>query len=177
MRPLQNSFRQLLKIILDKRHMTESLIGAGAPFHKTVNPAVVVEPVETPFHLPALARIAGMATFRSENGGMIVASPRNTGMDTFGKKAPAERVAVISFVRANPSGESDFNTINRADGQGLIVAIGARHDQREEVPLRVNDDTPFYPLDTMFSRVSAVFLAPFFDFTTEASRYPLRQWR
>jgi hypothetical protein len=42
------------------------------------------------------------------------------------------------------------------------VAIGAGNDKRKEVSL--------YPIDTMFSRVSAVFLAPFFDFTTDASR-------
>ncbi|MDP3772398.1 MAG: hypothetical protein Q8Q94_03425, partial [bacterium] len=47
LRPLQNSFHQSLEIKLDKRHMTESLVGSGASLHKAVNPSVVVEPVET----------------------------------------------------------------------------------------------------------------------------------
>lgn len=81
MRPLQNSFHQSLEIKLDKRHMTESLVGSGASLHKAVNPSVVVEPVETPFHLPALTGIAGVSTFGEGDGCSIVLSPCNTGID------------------------------------------------------------------------------------------------
>jgi len=157
--------------------MTESLIRAGGAFHEAVNPAVVVEPVETPFHLPALTRVTGMLAFRCENGGAVIPAPRNTGVDRSGKKRLTERIAVISFVRADSMGKFDFNTINRTERKVLVVAVGSPADQRQKVPLSVNDNTPFYAVDTMFSRVSAVFLAPFFDFTTEASRYALRQCR
>ena len=97
--------------------MTESLIGTGALFHKAVNPAVVVEPVETPFHLPTLARIAGMPEFRRKQSSMIVPSSRNAGMDISDKQGVAERIAVVSFVRADPPRNVDRNAINRAKRQ------------------------------------------------------------
>jgi len=59
MRPLQNSLRQLFKIKLDKRHMTESLVGTGTSFHEAVNATIVVEPVKAPFNFPALPRVSG----------------------------------------------------------------------------------------------------------------------
>ena len=157
--------------------MAESLVGTSALFHKAVNPAVVVEPVEAPLHLPTLTGIAGVSAFGRNKGSTIVPAPRNTGMDISGKKGLTECVAVISFVRSEAYGCSDGNTINRAQCKVLIIAIGSPADNRQKIAPSVNDNTPFYPIDTMFSRVSAVFLTPFFDFTTEASRYPLRQCR
>ena len=150
--------------------MTESLIDMGAMLHKAVNPAIVVEPVETPLHLPALAGVAGLARFGRKESGTIVPAPRNAGMDVSRKEIMAERVAVISFVRANPCGLPDNDAVNSAERQRLVMAVGAGDNQRKKVPPRINDNTPFYPIDTMFSRVSAVFLTPFFDFTTDASR-------
>ena len=157
--------------------MTESLIGTSALFHKAVNPAVVVEPVEAPFHLPALARVAGMPEFRCKDGSVVVPAPRNDGMNVSGQKGLTEHIAVISLVRAKPYQLPDTDAINRAERQRLVMTIGAGNNERKKAPARINDDTPFYPIDTVFSRVSTVFLAPFFDFTTDASRYPLRQWR
>ena len=157
--------------------MTESLIGTGALFHKAVNPAVVVEPVEVPLYLPSLTGIASVSAFRKNKGSAVVPASRNAGMNSSGKEGLTERVTVISFVRAQTHGCSDDDTINRTHGEGLVMIVGGRNHQREKVPLPINDDTPFQPVDTMFSRVSAVFLAPFFDFTTDASRYPLRQCR
>lgn len=150
--------------------MTESLIGAGAFFHEAINPPVVVEPVETPFHLPTLARVAGMPEFGCEDGSAVVPASRNAWMDISGKQGVTKRVAVVSLVCADAIWEPEVNAINCAERQGLVVAIGTCHHQREKVSLRINGNTPFYSIDTMFSRVSTVFLAPFFDFTTDASR-------
>ena len=97
--------------------MTESLIGTGALFHKAVNPAVVVEPVETPFHFPTLTRITGLDELQGHERGIIVPAPRNTGVNVPCKEQVTERIAVVSFVRADPSGKSDVNAINRADSQ------------------------------------------------------------
>lgn len=155
--------------------MTESLIGAGASLHKAINSAVVVQPAETPFHLPALARVAGLAAFRGEDGCMIVLSPRDTRMDVSDKKELTQCIAVIPFVRADPLRKPYVNAVNGAECERLVMAVCSRADKRQEVSSRINDNTPFQPIGTMFSRVSAVFLAPFFDFTTDASRYPLRQ--
>ena len=50
------------------------------------------------------------------------------------------------------------------------MAVSAAYDQGQEITLAVYDDIPFYPVYLVFSRESAVFFAPFLDFTTEASR-------
>lgn len=97
--------------------MTESLIGAGRALHKAVNSAVVVEPVETPFHLPTLARVTGLPALIKHQDRAVVLAPRNYRMDVSGKQSVAKRVAVVSFVRADAMREPEVNAINRAERQ------------------------------------------------------------
>jgi len=59
--------------------MAESLIGTGALFHKAVNPAVVVQPVEAPLHLPPLTRVAELSDFHRRNRRTIVCSSDDDG--------------------------------------------------------------------------------------------------
>jgi len=150
--------------------MAESLVGTGTSLHKAINPAIVVEPVETSFHLPALARVAGLQTFRGNKGSTVVRASRDARMNVPREEMATEGIAVVPLVRSEAHGLSDRDIINRTQRKVLIIPVGSPADNRKEVPLPVNDNTPFQPIDTMFSRVSAVFLAPFFDFTTEASR-------
>lgn len=56
-----------------------------------------------------------MPAFRCEDSGMIILSPRKTRDDVSGKKSVAERVAVVSFVRAYSLRKSDVNAVNRAN--------------------------------------------------------------
>lgn len=50
------------------------------------------------------------------------------------------------------------------------MAIGLAADQGQEVALAIYGNIPFDPVYQVFPRESAVFLAPFLDLTTEASR-------
>lgn len=59
--------------------MTESLIGAGAFFHETVKPTVIVEPVEAPFHFPPLTAITGLSALNRRYLGLVVVPSDNTG--------------------------------------------------------------------------------------------------
>ena len=113
MRQFQNSFCQLLEIKLDKSHMTESLVGSGAPFHKAVNPPVVVEPVETPFHLPALTGIPGLSTFRESDCCSVVLPSGNARVYISGSECATQEHAVISLVRPETHGCSHDDAVNR----------------------------------------------------------------
>lgn len=82
----------------------------------------------------------------------------------------ANRVAVIPFIRSETHQLADTDTVNCLKRKVLITPVGSPTDNRQKVTLPINYNTPFETINTMFSRVSAVFLTPFFDFTTEASR-------
>jgi hypothetical protein len=111
-----------------------------------------------------------MLALGCRSGGSVVPAPDNTGVDAAGTEQIPQGCTVVSLVCTETYRMPDGDTINGGDRERLIVSVCPGNHERQEVPLRVNDDAPFYPVDTMFSRVSAVSFAPFFDFTTEASR-------
>jgi len=61
--------------------MTKSLIRLRAFLHEAINSPVIVEPVETSFHLPALPRVPRFPEFNRKNLGAVVGAADNTGND------------------------------------------------------------------------------------------------
>lgn len=97
--------------------MTESLIGTGALFHKAVNPAVVVEPVEASLNLPALTRVAGMPAFGCEDDGAVVGSADDDRDDVPFLQGAPQGITVVSFVRADAMRKPYLNSVNRTERQ------------------------------------------------------------
>jgi len=162
--------------VLEEKDSHEGPIRFLAMFQHTVQPPVVVEPTERPFHLPPLAAIPPMMDIfggaAPRNGDMVLAirSDRN---NTPLAQGAAVRFAIVAFVQAQAFGFAlplaDANTVDRLQQFGDIIAVGFTQGEVEGMAIGVNDQMAFEPFNAVFSRVPDFLVCSFFDFTTLAS--------
>ena len=162
--------------MLKEKDSHESPVSLLAMFQHAIQPPMDVEPTERPLHLPPLAAIAPLmdifwraTTWQSD---MVLAIGDN-GHNAPLAQRPTVRFAIVAFVQPQALGFAlalaDANAINGL--QQLRKVITVRFTQREvqRMPMSINDQMPFQPLNSMLSRVADFLVRPFLDFTTLAS--------
>ncbi len=61
--------------------MTESLISRGFLFHKSVNPAIIVNPVKAPFNFPSLVAVPLFFEFLTSDTLFVIRSSCKAGFN------------------------------------------------------------------------------------------------
>ena len=162
--------------MLEEKDSHEGTIRFLAMFQHAVQPPIVVEPTERPFHLPPLATITPMLNiFRgtsTRNGNMVLAIGGD-GNNAPLAQGPAVRFAIVAFVQPQAFGFAltlaDANAINCLQQFDEVVAVGFTQSEIERMAIGVDDQMAFEPFNPVFSRVPDFGVRPFLDFTTLAS--------
>jgi hypothetical protein len=162
--------------VLEEKDSHEGTIRFLAMFQHAVQPPMVVEPTERPFHLPPLAAITPMLNiFRgtaARNGDMVLAIGSDGNNATL-TQGPAVGFAIVAFVQPPAVGFAfalaDANAINRLQQFDEVVAVGFTQSEIEGMTIGVDDQMAFEPFNPVFSRVPDLGVRPFLDCTTLAS--------
>lgn len=118
----------------------------------------IIEPTERPFHFPALTTISFVMTiFRGTTTGnrdMILAIGREGNNPALSQGA-AVRLAIVPFIQAQAFGVAfafaDANTIDRLQQFDEIIAVGSTEREVEGMPMRVDHEVAFEPVNPVFS--------------------------
>lgn len=118
----------------------------------------VIEPTKRSFHFPALATIPFVMTIfggtATGNRDMILAIGRK-GNNPALTQGAAVRFAIVPLIQAQafgfPFASADANAINRLQQLDEIIAVGSTKSEVEGMPMRVDHEVAFEPVNPVFS--------------------------
>ena len=144
--------------MLEEKDSHEGPIRFLAMFQHAVEPPMIVEPTERPFHLPPLAAIAPvMDIFRrvaTRNRDMVLAIG-SAGHNATLPQGEAMGFAIVAFVQPQAFGFAlplaDANAVDRLQQFEDVIAVGFTQGEVEGMAIGVDDQMAFAPFNPVFS--------------------------
>jgi len=103
----------------------------------------------------------------------MVLAIRRKGNNPALAQSAAVRFTIVPFVQSQafgfPFAFADTNAIDRLQQFDEVIAVGSTESEVERMPIGLDNQVAFQPLNSMFSRVADLFFCPLRDFTTLAS--------
>lgn len=162
--------------MFDKKDGDKSGIRTLSIFKKAIKSAIVVDPAEGTFNLPALAAVFFMSNIfwrTSARFRDMIFTKRNDGDDSALAQGAAMALAVKTLVQPQSFGAAptfaNMDSINGFKQLGCVMSIGRAQSHIQWMTIAVNHQMPFEAFYMVLSRISNMFFRPLFDLTTLAS--------